>query len=220
MSLTHTNSNQLLLFERIKNGDTKSFETIYELYWESLYIHILIMIEDEELAKDTIQELFIQLWNKRETLDISQNLKSYLYTSARNLVISKIRQLNRRHKLIEALGRTYSDKDFCTENVVEERDLNHLIDTCIDKLPLKMREVFIMSRKEYLTTKEIAERTGTAESTVKKQISNSLKFLRLTLGRLLFLSLILTFFIFFYNLILLNRTDKRHIINSKHEVVQ
>ncbi|MFD2554795.1 RNA polymerase sigma factor [Sphingobacterium tabacisoli] len=220
MSAPFQEANQLLLFERIKNGDERSFELLYDLYWEPLYIHALIMLEDEYLAKDVIQELFIQLWNKRQKLDVTQNLKSYLYTSARNAVISKIRQSKRRSQLEKELERNYSDSDLHTLKQLEEKDLINIIDTCIETLPLRMKEVFILSRKEHLTTKEISDRLGTAETTVKKQLSNGLKAIRTALDKLLFFSLLITFFYFFYNRILLNGSDKRLTLNSQHELVQ
>ncbi|TDQ80200.1 RNA polymerase sigma factor [Sphingobacterium yanglingense] len=220
MSASFQEANQLLLFERIKNGDERSFKLLYDLYWEPLYIHALIMIEDEDLAKDIIQELFIQLWDKKEKIDIRQSLKSYLYTATRNLVISKMRQINRRSRLEEELERGYTDFDLNTLKQIEEKDLIRVIDTCIDNLPQKMKEVFVLSRKEHRTTKEIAELLGTAETTVKKQLSNSLKVIRIALEKLLLFSLLITFFIFFYNRILLTRSDKRLTLNSQHELAQ
>lgn len=220
MSAPFQEANQLLLFERIKNGDERSFELLYDLYWEPLYIHALIMLEDEHLAKDVVQELFIQLWNKREKLDVTQNLKSYLYASARNAVISKMRKSKRRSQIEKELERNYTDADLHTLNKLEEKDLINIIDTCIETLPLKMKEVFILSRKEHLTTKEISDRLGTAETTVKKQLSNGLKTIRIALDKILFFSILISFFIFFHNRILLNRADKRLTLNSQHELIQ
>ncbi len=200
MSNTYNQKEELLLFDRIKGGDQSSFKQIYDRYWEPLYIHALIMLEDEFLAQDAIQELFIKLWDRRSETCITSSVKSYLYASARNMVISKIRQQNRRTRFSDELEQRYKDWDEMTVEKLETRSLEELIDSCIDALPDRMQEVFKLSRKEYLNSKEIAEKLGTAEATVKKQLSNSIKVLRIALAKHL-ISLFIIFFKVGYSLL-------------------
>lgn len=193
MSNTYNQKEELLLFDRIKGGDQGSFKQIYDRYWEPLYVHALVMLEDEFLAQDAIQELFIKLWDRRAETCITTNVKSYLYASARNMVISKIRQQTRRTRFSDEFEQRYKDWDEMTVEKLETRSLEELIDSCIDALPDRMQEVFKLSRKEHLNSKEIADKLGTTEGTVKKQLSNSIKVLRLALAK----HLIFLFIIFF-----------------------
>lgn len=177
------------LIALLKGGDALAYTIIYNKYFDILYIHAYQKIRDKEEAEDILHELFAQLWNKRETLQIDSNLSGYLYTAVRNKVLDLIAHQQVENKYINSL-QGYLDTGYCiTDHRIRERQLAQFIESGISSLPSKMREVFDLSRKHKLTHKEIALRLNLSEETVKKQIKNALKLLRVKLGTMLFISL-------------------------------
>jgi len=183
-----SDSELALLFQQ---QDRKAFEEIYRRYWHPLFLHAYHILDDEDEAQDIIQDLFIAFWNKSFADHIHTSLKSYLYVTVRNKVLNHIRKNKINATFIQLLSTKLTEKDFDTVHDIELKELTILIDREIDLLPPRMRQVFEMSRKEFLTHKEIAERLGTSEETVKKQITNSLKLLRVKFDQHLFLAALL-----------------------------
>jgi len=168
--------------------DRKAFEEIYRRYWHPLFLHAYHILDDEDEAQDIIQDLFVTFWNKPFVGQIHTSLKAYLYVMVRNKVLNHIRKNKINANFIQLLSTRLTEKDLNTVQNIELKELTALIDQEIDLLPPRMKQVFEMSRKEFLTHKEIAERLGTSEETVKKQITNSLKLLRVKFDQNLFLA--------------------------------
>jgi RNA polymerase sigma-70 factor (family 1) len=183
-----SDSELALLFQQ---QDRKAFEEIYRRYWHPLFLHAYHILDDQDEAQDIIQDLFVAFWNKSSANQIHTSLKSYLYVMVRNKVLNHIRKNKINANFIQLLSTKLTEKDFNTVQDIELKELTVLIDREIDLLPPRMKQVFEMSRKEFLTHKEIAERLGTAEETVKKQITNSLKLLRVKFDQHLFLAALL-----------------------------
>jgi len=171
----------------LQQHDRKAFEEIYRRYWHPLFLHAYHILDDEDESQDIIQDLFISFWNKPLAAQIHTSLKSYLYVMVRNKVLNHIRRNKINANFIQLLSTKLEERDINTVQDIELKELIVLIDKEIDLLPRRMKQVFEMSRKEFLTHKEIAERLGTSEETVKKQITNSLKLLRVKFDQHLFL---------------------------------
>lgn len=82
------------IFERIKNGDEKAFDDIFDTYYAGLCVFANKYVEDIDLAEDIVQELFIKMWVKREQLNVNSSLKSYLFQSVNNSAIKRKRKQN------------------------------------------------------------------------------------------------------------------------------
>jgi RNA polymerase sigma-70 factor (ECF subfamily) len=177
------------LITLLKDGNAVAYTIIYNRYFDTLYLHAYQKLRDKEEAEDILHELFAQLWNKRDTLSINSTLSGYLYTAVRNKILDVISHQQVESKYIDSL-QGFLNQGYCiTDHRIRERQLAQLIENGISSLPLKMREVFDLSRKHNLTHKEIATQLNLSEETVKKQIKNALKLLRLKLGTMLFVAL-------------------------------
>lgn len=170
------------LLDLIKSGDEKAFAEIYERYWGLMYQHILKMLGDKDEAKDLVQELFTNMWLKAENIEFDTNLSGYLYVSARNKVINLIRHNQIKKDYLSSLSVFASDSNNTTLEQLNARDLAAAVEREIQSLPSKMREIFELSRKQYLSHKEIAHVLKISDKTVKKQIYNALKIIRLRLN--------------------------------------
>ena len=170
------------LLELLKFGDQMAYETIYLRYWAILYRHARRMISNDEEAKDLIQDLFVNLWEKAESLDIQVSLSAYLYATVRYKVFGLIDKRKVRDNHVRSLTKFINEVEYTTDNCIREKELSRLIEQEISMLPAKMREVFELSRKSHLNHKQISLRMEISDQTVKKQIYNAVKILRLKFG--------------------------------------
>ncbi|WP_316792005.1 RNA polymerase sigma-70 factor [Pedobacter frigoris] len=165
----------------LKEGNDVAFAEVYDRFFNALYLHALNRLKDKDEAKDIVQELFISLWNKRETADLT-NLSNYLYTAVRNRVINVVSHKSVETRYLMGLPRNIIVEDCITDHRLRERQLANIIAGEIAQLPKKMREVFEMSRLQNLSHKEIAEQLGITEQSVRSHVKNALKVLRSRLG--------------------------------------
>lgn len=166
----------------LKAGDRSAFEEIYHRFKFILHNHAWQKTNNEEEAKDAIQEVFATLWAKRESIQIGTNLAGYLYNMVRNHILNSFAHREVQTKYIHSIQKYTEEHAAITDHRVRENLLAALIEKEIAALPPKMREVFELSRKQHLSNKEIAFIMGTSEETVKKQIKIALKTLRQKFG--------------------------------------
>lgn len=139
------------------------------------------MTVSDDLAKDLTQEAFIQVWNRREHIDPSGNLLSFVFTIIRNNFLNYIRREN---LLAEKLAPVLAGDAAPPQSPYDElatAELQQRIDTTIARMPDGMRRVWVLSRTEGLSTDEIARQLAISPLTVKKQLSNALRLFRETL---------------------------------------
>lgn len=168
----------------LKQKDHIAFTEIYDRYRGVLYLHAYKLTQDTDEAEDIVQEIFIYLWDKAATIIFNTGIKSYLYSAVRY----KFFNLLDHKKVITKHEQSFNDftdkGEFITDNQVRENELTRLIEMEIGKLPEKMRIVFELSRKEHLSVSEIADKLNISKSTVKKQLGNAIRILRLKFGSL------------------------------------
>lgn len=168
----------------LKSGDRAAYTEIYHRYWALLFRHARKMLRDDDEATDIVQEIFTSLWSKCGELEFSVSLSAYLYAGTRNRVIDLINRNKLKVNYLSSL-QNYIDKgELITDNAIREHELASRIESAVAELPKKMRQIFELSRKGNLSYKQIAIEAEIAEGTVKKQISNAIKILKIKLGGL------------------------------------
>ncbi len=178
------------LFILLQGGDKCAFEEIYERFNGLLYIYACKMVADREDARDIVQEIFIYLWSN-PNIKIKSELSSYLYTAVRYKIFDWLDRNKTKSNYLTSL-QAFANEGSCeTDNYIREKEFASIIEKEISLLPAKMRLIFEMSRQQHLTQKEIAEILHLSDKTVKKQMSNALKVLRLKLTSFLLLTIIL-----------------------------
>lgn len=166
------------LLQRIQSGDKEAFALVYELYFDILFAHGMGMLHDDEQVRDVIQEVFVQLWNRRGSLDITVSLNAYLYAAIRYGVLKVIRRTKSYDQYLHHLQAVSLATSGPADMRVREMELAQAIERNIAALPRKMREVFELSRLQGLSHREIASLLHISEHTVKRQVSNALAILR------------------------------------------
>lgn len=188
------NANNLLLDNELvsllKEGDQGAFTELYRRFFKPLYIHAFKRLGNDEEAIDIVQDLFEFLWSKRNELEIS-NFSAYLYAAIRNRIFTFKMRSDRKNIYLESLKDFINRGEFVTDAHVRERELAALIEREINALPAQMKKVFVMSRTEGLSHKDIAEELGTSEHTVRTQVKKSLRILRSRIGIVAYLILLI-----------------------------
>lgn len=167
-----------LLLERIVKGDERAFSSLYDLFSEDLTRHILSKIKDAQVAEDILHDLFLSLWRNRHNMLEIESLPAYLYSSCRYLIIAYYREEMKRSNPMELEDLDLLDETVPLEERLHYRYIIDIVSNEIENLPDKCREVFKLSRTEYLSNKEIAQRLDISESTVEKHIIKAIKRLR------------------------------------------
>lgn len=163
------------LVELIVKGDYHSFQILYETYYSGLCAVAKGMVKSEETAHDLVSDIFVRIWERPEDYLHVQSLKPYLIRSVRNTCLNYLNRMARQKGLMD---REEADKilklipagdpDPHGKLIADELEdnLNH----AINSLPPECARVFMMSRKEYLSNQEIAEKLNISEHTVKAQL--------------------------------------------------
>jgi RNA polymerase sigma-70 factor (family 1) len=186
-----------ILLQQLSQNDQAAFTAIYERYWKFLFREAMNVLRSQKEAEDCVQELFVSLWNRRQTLSVT-TLRAYLQTAIRYQCIDRMEKDMIRGGYLEDFT-TYMEANQTMPSVEEElyaRELAASIDQVMDKMPDKMREVFRLSRQQHLTHREIALRLQISEETVKKQIYLALKILKSNLGNASLAMLIMATFVY------------------------
>ena len=170
----------------LNEHDKNALEEIYLRYFNILYGYARRLEPDEFAAKDVVQDIFMSLLLQMGSLDFKTSLSFYLMRAVRNSMISQFRKEQHKNKYIASLKDFVDKGEYVTDNMVEERDTQAAIERELAALSPNLKEVFLMSRKENLTHKEIAEINNVTEGTVKKQVHNALKILRSKLSSFFF----------------------------------
>ena len=165
--------------ELLRIASKQSFEALYHRYSGKLYNFVMkISKGDTYIAEELVQRTFIKVWETREYIDSDKSFISYLCTIAKNMLLNEYE-----HQTVQFIYQEYvkvntADVDSSTEKEVDKNLLEEYIDKLADKLPPKRREIFILSRKEGLSNKKIAERLHITESTIETQLSKALAFMK------------------------------------------
>jgi len=158
-----------LLWNQIQKGDHKAFKKVFDLYYQMLYSYIIQFTRDKEEAEDIVQSAFIKLWERRTTLRITESIKSYLFRTAYHTFIDAVKKQNRSISMLEEIkykalmSQIEEDNDIGQERVRKIKKL-------INDLPLKCREVLLLSKESGLKNKEIADQLNISIKTVESQI--------------------------------------------------
>lgn len=178
-------NNKTSLVERIRKRDRIAFNELYRRYYPSLRSYAELFLDEEE-SEDVVQDVFLNVWLRKEGLDDSLSLQGYLlrsvYNSSLNILKKKGRSNDYRsmyEQEIEEIGYKYYDPD--TNDVIRKlynQDLRAEINAAINSLPARCREIFILSYLHDMPSKEISLQLGISLSTVDNHIYSALKLLR------------------------------------------
>ncbi|MGM9507498.1 RNA polymerase sigma-70 factor [Larkinella sp. GY13] len=165
------------LLDLLRNGDEQAFRELYERYWYKMYVVAHRKLRRKEVAEELAQELFVMLWQKRDSLKIL-NLPAFLGITLKNLMVDYIRRNILEEHYLDQLRLFFPVETFTTTETVQLNELTEAIQNTLAQLPEKTREVFILRRFEQLSIREIAQRLELSEKAIEYHLSRSTSFLR------------------------------------------
>lgn len=163
----------------LKKGDMASFDAIYNKYCHKLHGFVLRYLKQEEDAEEIVQEVFIKIWEARGKIDVYTSFESFLFTIAYNSTISLLRK-----RISETKSREYLkclQQIDTADTIIDEiqfKELNQKVQSLLQQLTPRQKEIYLLSREEGLTHKEIAQKLNISENTVKNHLVTTLKYLK------------------------------------------
>lgn len=167
---------------RIKASDQRAYEQVFRALHDSLFRYALSITGGRASARDVVQDAFMQLWERRSTLDPSRSLEAFLYRMVRNRAYNHQRNHRTRtakHKLLkEEEGLSHKTSDLLPDTSLNAKTLEAKLEEWIEALPDRQREALLLSRFEGLSHQEIAAVMEISPRTVNNHIVQALKRLR------------------------------------------
>ena len=154
----------------MKKGDEQAFAKIYDQFSRQLYRNILNLVKDEDIAQELLQELFLKFWLKRADIEPEKKWLSYLYESARNLVMDYFRKVAKDQRILKHLILTTIDHVVSIEERIIDRETQNILMEAIESLPPQRKLVFKLFKLEGKSHKEISEQLGISTHTISNQI--------------------------------------------------
>jgi len=156
-----------------------AFDAIYEKYCRRLYGFVIRYVKLEADAEEIVQDVFIKIWENREKINAYSSFESYLFTISYNAAISLLRKRIHEKKFLDHL-KSFQHEDFVPEltDEIYFKELDTRIRSLLDELTPRQKEIFLLSRQEGLTHREIAKRLGISTNTVKNHLVSVLNFLK------------------------------------------
>ncbi len=172
-----------ILFSRVKfHNDQNAFEYIFDAHYAALCAYASGILGSHEDAKDIVNDCFLEFWNKRQSIEITSSLKSYLYIAVRNLSINQLRKRKQKVSLSSELTYPFYKQEEVSAKIEQLQQMDKLeerLKEAIDSLPKQCRYIFFLNRFEQMSYKAIARKLNLSEGTVKTQIGRALKKIRL-----------------------------------------
>lgn len=169
---------QDILINKLREGHESAYEALFKTFYTELVMHANRYLYDMESSKEIVQDLFVNIYEKRETLEINSSLKSYLYRSVQNRCINYINSQKTKEKYADYVKHRRTTEENEIEKDMNVAELENALYAAIGELPPKCRMIFKMNRFEGFSNGEIAERLELSKRTVETQITKALKILR------------------------------------------
>ena len=154
------------------------FDFVFHYYYSGLCAFAEKYVGHAKVVEDIVQDLFVALWIKSEQINITSSVRSYLFSSVKNRCFDYLKHQKVKSQSIIKLKSSGNINHDTPENWLAESELQKILDSSLEKLPPRCREIFRLSRFKGLKNQEIANQLGLSKRTVELQISNALKALR------------------------------------------
>jgi len=178
------------IIKRFKEGDAEAFDTIYHLYSKKLFHFARGLVKNDNASRDLVQEIFINLWNKRDLVDVNLNFDNYLFTIAYNSVRKYFRKRTIETKAIDHLIRNSPDVIESVDSTMIYNELLEIANKAVENLPPQRKTVYKLSKQEGLKIKEIAEKLHISTRTAENHLAKALKYLKEELSGISLLTLL------------------------------
>lgn len=170
---------ELFIVKKMIDGDLDSFKYFFDKYYNDLCNFVNVYLHDQVLAEEVVQDIFVYFWENKGKLQISSSVKSYLFSASKFKSLNLLRDTKNQKKIIEKIGKTATiDSTEPSSSYIDTDEFKKILDSAVEQLSPKCREIFLLSKREDLSNREIAERLNLSVKTVENQMTIALKKLR------------------------------------------
>ena len=163
----HINSELLI---RLKSGEKSAFKHIFNLYGPKIYRFGILYLKNKSDAEELAQDVFLKIWEKRDHLDPSQNIKAYIFKIAVNCIYDNIRKKNLNKAFVEFSNHNFEPSAESLWNEIIWKDMLLKLNTLVERMPEQRRIIFLLRREEGLSNQQIADKLKLSKRTVENQI--------------------------------------------------
>lgn len=173
-----------VLYSKLRESNIPAFNTLFARYYKNLCFYCKRIIENNEIAEEIVQEVFVKIWEDRDNIQIKNRVKPYLYRSVYNRSVNYLRDnKNSINNITIDLNATNQISSFEADNDILFFELETKLFALIDTFPEKEKKVFVLKRLENYSYKEIAQELGISEKMVEKYLYKATKKLRVALSQ-------------------------------------
>ena len=170
------------LVQLLQKGNVAAFDSIFEVYSPKLFGFAMKYFKNESDSEELVQEVFVQVWEYRLTLKSELSFKSYLFTIALNQIR---KYFNKKAVALRYLESLQKDPELTDNEIIQNDDYESTlqqINIIIEQMPPRRREIFLKSKLEGKSSKEVAAELNISAGTVDNQVSEALRFIRTRLS--------------------------------------
>lgn len=179
------------LLDFLKSDDRNAFGLLYRHFWQRLLDSAYKRTKDRELARDAVQNVFADLWNRRKRLEIV-NLGAYLHRAVKFQVFKQISRQPKQAVFLDLFDEIVASP-VASDDLILEKEIQEMLRLWLAALPEKRRQIYMMHYQEELSTQEIARRLGISQNTVQAQLYTASQSLRARLAQFLSIATIIMF---------------------------
>jgi len=169
---------EISLLNGLKNSKHDCFKKLFELYSKPLYKFSLAYLKSEQAAEDVVQEAFLKIWKRRKDIDTGKSFHSYLFTIALNSIRKQFNDLAGANRLKHDILKEVNNNGKNIDETDDYQEMLVKLESLINKMPARRREIFLKKKIECKSLKEIAEECNISIKTVECHITESMNFLR------------------------------------------
>ncbi|GHT67308.1 DNA-directed RNA polymerase sigma-70 factor [Bacteroidia bacterium] len=186
------------LLMRLRKGDSQAFTALFHACKDKLYGFLLGIVKSEDKTDDLVQDIFLNIWQNRESLPEIDNLDAYLFTMAKNLAFDNLRRFAKETFILDELLQGCNDTEYVSpEGLFIEKELEEKIREAVNQLPPQQQKIYKLREHEGLRHEEIAQKLNLSVSTSKNTTKQAIANLRKSLIRLYpDISLFVIYFLF------------------------
>jgi len=165
-----------LIQKQLNAGEVVALEYLFHHYYDDLCRYTMVFTKDIAIAENIVQDLFVYIWEHRETIEIHISFESYLFQASRYKALNYKRDNSNKIDKLTLLKEKYNGKvSVSADEVFEFKELNQIVSNAIDLLPDRCQQIFRLSRTDELSYREIAELMNVSISTIDNQVHTAIK---------------------------------------------
>jgi RNA polymerase sigma-70 factor (ECF subfamily) len=183
-SNNETQAEERVLMQLVAEGSRESFAILHKRYHPKLYQYILTFLNNDGVeAEEVLQETFINIWKKRETLFAVQHFEAYIRRSVKNRILNRLKHQEFQQRLSKSIEQRSNKNIHEVEEVLQYNEYFKIAQEAISKLPSKRKLIFLMSTEEGMSLDDIAISMNVSKSRVKQQLYNAIAYIKLYLKK-------------------------------------